>query len=390
MHRCRIEPYLLSMLVLLGCGGAPSADGWVERVDSAGVEIVRSGGPGRPLPWSFEELTSIGGIDDRHAAFSRVWPHGIGADSAGNIYVLDAPNHHVTIFDSTGKYLRTLGREGGGPGEFMAASALSVLPDGRIAVYDHGKRGLVWFGADRKVLESEPLPVPYRGGAIRITSSGMHLPVRSILESENSREHRLLFVAGSDTLPLVSEVRPRGRPIRYESCGMLSLTLPPLFTPDFVWDAQHEIAAVVRGADYVIDVFRAGELIRSIRRATPPRPVTEEIALAAVGDGEEWSWANGRCRVAPEEVVEKRAYADRLPAIQDLTVVPTGALWVKPWSEPGKQAAIDVFSTAGEYQGRLPPGSPWPARFLSEEVFAAIETDDLGVVRVNIYRVSRN
>jgi hypothetical protein len=57
----------------------------------------------------------------------------------GSILVIDRGDGNsvfLRMYDARGKYLRTLGRHGEGPGEYMAPSGLGELPDGRIVLRD--------------------------------------------------------------------------------------------------------------------------------------------------------------------------------------------------------------------------------------------------------------
>ncbi|HEX9700222.1 MAG TPA: 6-bladed beta-propeller, partial [Acidobacteriota bacterium] len=56
-------------------------------------------------------------------------------DSEGNFYVLDAGNYRAQVFDASGEYVRTLGRQGQGPGELTQPRAVVIAGD-RIVVLD--------------------------------------------------------------------------------------------------------------------------------------------------------------------------------------------------------------------------------------------------------------
>ena len=58
----------------------------------------------------------------------------IAVDDDRRVYVLDYQAQHVRVYDATGTYVETLGRPGEGPGEFFRATAIAVLPDGRLLV----------------------------------------------------------------------------------------------------------------------------------------------------------------------------------------------------------------------------------------------------------------
>ncbi len=56
-------------------------------------------------------------------------------DAEGRFYIADAGNHRIAVFDESGRYLRSFGHEGAGPGEFRRMRILSLTGD-RLAVWD--------------------------------------------------------------------------------------------------------------------------------------------------------------------------------------------------------------------------------------------------------------
>ena len=95
-----------------------------------------------------------------------IWPHGIGVDREGNVWVTDAVasnripkgdkrGHIVVKFSPAGKVLMTLGtpgQEGSGPDHFTSPSDVVVAPGGDVFVADgHGDSGnnrIVKFSKD--------------------------------------------------------------------------------------------------------------------------------------------------------------------------------------------------------------------------------------------------
>ena len=66
---------------------------------------------------SLEELWRLGGETDSDEEFFGVISQ-IATDPSGNVYLLDQQLNEVKIFAADGSYVRTIGREGEGPGEF--------------------------------------------------------------------------------------------------------------------------------------------------------------------------------------------------------------------------------------------------------------------------------
>jgi hypothetical protein len=89
------------------------------------------------------------GVDsgDENLVFSSVAE--IGLDRAGDIYILDWENRRVQVFDSQGKFLRSIvGKQGQGPEEIAMLGGMSVSPAGTIAVLDRGGNKVLILGPE--------------------------------------------------------------------------------------------------------------------------------------------------------------------------------------------------------------------------------------------------
>jgi hypothetical protein len=72
--------------------------------------------------------------DDSDDIFFGVVPRIFVDEAGGEIYVLDSQLHEVMVFDMGGEFLRSIGREGEGPGEFRNPGDMYLAPDGEIGV----------------------------------------------------------------------------------------------------------------------------------------------------------------------------------------------------------------------------------------------------------------
>ena len=124
----------------------------------------------------------------------------------------------------------------------------------------------------------------------------------------------------------------------------------------------------------------------SIRRAMTMREVDRSDALREVADGLPIPVVD--CTVPAEEVVLGRGYVDVLPAIAGVAFAPTGDLWVSRSRVRGEDRIVDIYSADGSYTGTLPANSPFPAAFLSNGEFVAIELDEHDVPRLVLYHIS--
>lgn len=380
---------VLAASLLAACAADSPRALVVEREDSAGVEIVRNLGADAPLAWTFTPTLTLGGEDEGVESFFGLSDNSIATDADGNLYILDTGNHRVVVFDPEGTHLRTMGREGEGPGELqLFPVGIAVAEDGVVHVYDWGKRGLVRFAPDGSPLATrridhflESTKWVLRGSDLLIAS-----PIAPIQEG---RVRLLVVGEDGDTATLATFQRAPYKPVDY-GCVRLS-GQPPLFVPDLAWAAGDSLAFVSSTAAYRVDVYRGARLVTSIRRDLPPRPATRELAIREVGEEGLTIRISGAgtCTVPPEKVVDERGIADVLPAIGDLAVAPDGTLWVRRFSVRGDPSVIDLIAPDGTYLGTLPEGSPFPAAFLPDGRIAAVEKDELDVQRVVVYRVGR-
>ena len=74
-------------------------------------------------------------------------------DTENNIYVCDYQAHNIKVFDSSGKFMKTIGREGQGPGEFRMPFYLAFAK-GRLAVWELRNRRLSVLTSGGEFLKS--------------------------------------------------------------------------------------------------------------------------------------------------------------------------------------------------------------------------------------------
>ena len=137
--------------------------GTIEEVD--GVTIVKN--PKEPMyredVFSLEEELSIGVVDGPETEmFSGVID--IEVDVDGNIYILDYRESCCRVFNPAGKFLRTIGSPGQGPGELERPSSLHICQDNQLWIADSRNRRIAIFTAMGKFLRNVST------GKVRITN----------------------------------------------------------------------------------------------------------------------------------------------------------------------------------------------------------------------------
>jgi len=117
--------------------------------------VLCAGGCGQPPleEWTLaltEELTL--GAEPVTLETAFYMPLALGFDHQGAVYILDAGNHRVQVFDREGAYLRTLGALGEGPGELQDPNGMFVHGDRRVWIADTRARRIQPYAADGRPL----------------------------------------------------------------------------------------------------------------------------------------------------------------------------------------------------------------------------------------------
>ena len=144
----------------------------IETVN--GVRIIhneKGGKWGSNLEVKLELVRTIGGLDaEENLSFKE--PSDIVQDSVGNLYLLDTGSNRIQKLDSEGKFIKTIGRKGQGPGEFQAATSMDIDKDNSLFVFDLGSRRIEVLSSEGKPLRTIKFhTVP--PGRIRLLENGL-------------------------------------------------------------------------------------------------------------------------------------------------------------------------------------------------------------------------
>lgn len=343
----------LAFLLLL-CTTVPAFAG--DEIVEDGVLHIRNGpDPAGGLETlELEELWRVGG-EDEEILFGRVIRAVV--DEQGNIYLLDAQLNQVEVFSPEGEHMRTVSREGEGPGEIRDPADMLFLPDGDFGIVTR-------FPGKLTKLDPEGDPagtVSLRGddaveggfwqahfGACR----GEHIYIAgNETHSAESRRNRTWFIGrfGADGS---EQTRLFAMPTT------LDFQNPVLIEREFVPSYIFAIAAGPDGRlfsatdweEYAVTIYHPdGSIDRVIERDYENRRRTElETArIRGVFD----SWTIGRAEV-PYEIMPVP------PAVTGLQVSADNQLWVQTslsgLDQPeGVFMTYDVFDSQGHFTKQL-------------------------------------
>ena len=404
----------VAAILLVACTESPEATPvGAETTDSAGARIVTS----PPADAVFAELAaepalSIGLLDGpEELLFGDI--ESVARDVIGNLIVADDQALEIRIFDSDGDYLRSLGREGEAPGEFLTLRGAWPLADGSILALDTRLDRITRFGADGGEISTATLSSPDDllvlpiglGGAAAVLSSATSFTVPSslspagsledVMESMFARDRERVFFLrhGLDGVLLDTLAEGINPPLAVSSTGsgtdmQVQMGQVPFAPRPIAAGSTHGVA-FTNGATYEVRVFdEAGGLRLIARLGEAPTVRTDEHLETWVrnpgGRERDEAWVRERL-----ERYRSMELPESLPAYTLVLFADTGDLWAQRYRMRGEAMDHwDVFSADGVHLGRVEV----PASFRIEEVsrgqVVGIATDEIGVERVEVRDLS--
>lgn len=362
----------------------------------------------------------------------------VAFDHADNLYVLDAGNFRVLVFDHRGAFVRQIGRKGEGPGELSAPTAIAITRDAKLAVADMGRRGYSLFERDGTFVRTVTSPED-RGfvmgsagqSAIQADPAGWliarSMPRLDVGGSGQARGprggapiYRQPLEDNAETTTLFEFPMPEPRVQDASGGGQrrmrIAVMSAPTFSPPMLWGVLAAGGvAVVHDDDYRIQLTDAqGNVSTVIQRPITARQVTKQdqdqarermrrqaasgeggiritnvngvasFSSGGAGGGD----ATGAAREAMRAQMENMEFAETMPVISGMRTDVTGRIWVQ--RENGDLFApgpIDLIGPAGQYIGTI-TGQPLPDAVSRRGLAAYIERDEeYGIERVAVKRL---
>jgi hypothetical protein len=349
------------------------------------------------LPWRVgaRPVVEIGALEGEEAyQFSQIG--GVARLSDGRIVVANGGTQELRVFDPTGRHLRTTGRKGEGPGEFLAPGVLTVLPGDSVAVYDWNLQRMSVF---------DPAGTFVRSFALQ-HSAGVAFPIGRFAQGSWLLQPGFTFSPGGTGTTVV---RDTSQLLVFGPDGAMRDSAGRWIGPDFYIqsEAQHasavslpfgrRTAVAVTGDRFYTgyteryeivrrDVGGAVDLVIRVRRADVPLAAADIDAHKA----RQLSDADAQWRPRLERLYQDIPFPATLPAFDDLQVDPEGNLWVLEAGRPAdEQRRWAVFDPDGKLLGAIATPPAVSIREVGRDYLLGTWSDDLDVEHVRVYRLDR-
>lgn len=351
-------------------------------------------------------------------------------DANDNLYALDTGNHRVLVFDRSGAYVRSIGKQGGGPGEFQFPMSLAITADGKLVVGEgrgfnifrtdgtferlvpsgSGLGGMSFdaFGVHPEggvIARTRAMPQP--GDAAAAEGARMAAPIVRFGLREGETPDTILPL--TEPMPTVRDMPGQGgRRMR-----MITISGPTAtFARPMQWVVLPDgrVAVAEETDAYEIRLAADGSYTRTLTRAIQPRTPSERdrerareerreslkaggnaVRVSSSGGNASFSFGAGGPDMTEEQIRENIAgmtFAERIPVIQDLFADANGRLWVerapRVWGDP---APVDLIAAAdGRYIGTI-EGIDLPLATSRSGLGMWVEKDELEVEKIVVRRL---
>jgi len=325
-----------------------------------------------------EARTTDAGLPDE-AIFRN--PRFLAVDPKGNVYVSDWASNHIKVFGPDGKFLRTIGRAGQGPGELGGPSVIEVSGD-RFIIWESMNSRFSILTLDGKLIKTAPrLPQGVWGdlfGLKALPDGRLIAFIDKGLDAEkfqggplpSERAYAVLLL--SPDLSVVKtlfekSIRRRNWFRHPQTQGVGQAAFP--YHPDIVFDASPAgMLAIGYSLGYDIGLYDPeGMQKASIHRPTQPVKIEERDRKAHFNVFTMRVFVNNQMETvtgAPDYIVKATEFPENFPPYRGVSFDGKGNLWVQIYPADRTTNVFDVFGADGRYLNRITvEGGPIEASF---------------------------
>ena len=320
----------------------------------------------------------------------------------GSLIVINNRGESMREYDRSGRFMRTISRKGVGPGEFESISSLLALDGDTLVFLDGNQRRITMLGPDRRYLRT----ISGVRGGVCCSMSGVFAGRTSAPAPAGGNS----WAAGNRKYFFGNIRSPDGAGFRFEPDSSKGVSLPgyqgaftmterlpngaPMWT---TYGTPFTITPIVRfGVDEMIigtaerfeyQVYDGhGALLRTVRAAAPPRPVTKEMIA---------TYRNGSSPRNPDVARQRLAILDTLtlpktlPSYDRLFVEEDGTVWLSDLRDGDSlPSSWARFDRKGKLLGTLAiPANLTTFRFSRGHAIVALKDTTLDFQRVMAYPV---
>jgi sugar lactone lactonase YvrE len=274
----------------------------------------------------------------------------VALDGLGRVWVADAQQHEIRVFAPDGRHIRSFGRMGGGPAEFLGIAGMDWGPDGNLWVLDGGNSRFAVYDTAGKLVathrrEVNVVTAPW---ALGFDTQGRLYDLASISVAGDEPRRIVRFGPGlqpEDTFQLPAFRRPVFELVSKQgSATMVRQEVVPFAgVQEWCVDPLGSVWVGVTDRYRIVRHRFDGSVDLVVEREVEPARVTREQRRRVLESYAEFERQGGH--------VDASRIPRTLPVFENFFVDDRANLWVMFTPERGQPGRADLFNQAGRYLG---------------------------------------
>jgi hypothetical protein len=305
-------------------------------------------------------------------------PRGLAVDTQGLVYVADYDANHIKVFSSDGKFIKTIGRQGEGPGEFQGPEFIEI-GGGRIYVWEAMNRRISILDSEGRSLGT----TPFSPGAFGVFIKMRALPdgrlvayyERGLVEGAQSRipdsQERVVELLSAEAKPIriLYEKNVRASRLAWNADYEAYVRVPFPYHPGIVMDVvpSGEVAAGMNDK-YEFEILDPDKgRQRTFSRPWTPVKVVDEDKQKHFSQFKMVVFKDNVKTVlpkAPDHILKNTEFPKTFPAYRSLITDSEGNILVQLYTESREFNVFDVFDPRTGFIARITfEGAPLDSSF---------------------------
>jgi len=375
-----------AFILLVSCSQQKAEwKGSVEEED--GVTVIKN--PKEPMyeeeVFSLEEELSIRSTEEKEE-YMFGYTVSIAVNDNGDIYILDIQQKNIRVFDRRGKYVKTIGRPGQGPGEMEMPTQIQITSQNELVAFDLRRRSLEYFSLDGEFLRRNPLIKVERPTRIIIDSNGDFICGMGIIEENRPKVALMKFNSDQEKEFVIT---------MFDPFSMFADPFSPykyrIIRPGLLFEVTKENNILwAISSEYELKILNSeGKTIKILVKDYVPVEITEN-------DKKEIIFNRYRTETPPEErniVFPKYFYPINGNSDIGISTDEKGNIFVRTYEKAPDSSGYyyDVFDPEGYFitKVNLKAASDLPIIWKKNKLYT-IEADEEGDQTVKRYKVTWN
>lgn len=339
--------------------------------------------------WRFVELPEISPAAGSPGEL--IDPSGIAMDAARRLYVVDKSPVVIKQYDSSGTFIRTIGREGDGPGEFRVAYV--AVRGNRLLVHDPAAQRTSLFDTSGTFIRSfhsvgrvwDQVALDAAGRAV--------LPTMDLVPSDTApaREYVRFDSLGAvvDTIRVPQLIKTPEWTVERNGNPFLSMPVPFAPTTAFTFGPDSGLVYGATNGYTLVQSSGHGDTMRVWRRAWTPAPLSDSLRSNTFDAMVEHLKSEKLDEVTIHNALHLSDIPSTAPAFLGILSDDNGNTYTP--SLPANGAAhFDVFDATGVWLGTMPRPAAFhglSAGVLAHGMFVGVATGDDGLPMIRRWAI---